>query len=120
MIFVDANRAAATTFGQKDNKKALNKRKKEMAAEHMKNYKKGDRDDAPVLDWETYYTKVQNNMIHLSLYSGAALQESTEHTSCSQRGGDIVVFLDTALDKTTFRIIGFFFFHAYILEHFAS
>ena len=59
MVFVDANRAAAINLiGQKDNKSALDKRKKEMVNE-QKNYKNGNRNDDPVLEWEAYYNKVQ-------------------------------------------------------------
>ena len=57
---MDANRAAATVMGEKDNKKALDRRRKEIVNEEKRNNRSGDMNDQPVLDWETYYNKVSS------------------------------------------------------------
>ena len=60
-MFVDKSRGMAVLMGEKDNKKALDKRKKNLIKEKMK-YGKSSRDDEideVDLNWEHYYNKVE-------------------------------------------------------------
>ena len=56
-MFVDTNRGMAVTMGEKDNKKAIDKRKKNLIKEQLK-YGKGVAEEVE-LSWDHYYAKVE-------------------------------------------------------------
>jgi hypothetical protein len=60
-MFVDKNRGMAVVMGEKDNKKAMEQRKKNIAKEKMKYGRgagMGAEEDEITLSWESYYNKV--------------------------------------------------------------
>ena len=59
-MFVDKNRGMAVLMGEKDNKKAIDKRRKNLIKEKQKYGKSaGDLEDEVDLNWDHYYTKVK-------------------------------------------------------------
>ena len=59
-MFVDTNRGMAVVMGEKDNKMAINKRKKNLMKEKLKYGTCGGNEfeEEVALSWDHYYTKV--------------------------------------------------------------
>ena len=57
-MFVDKNRGISVVMGEKDNKMAMDKRKKNLIKEKLK-YGKNCFEEEVELKWEHYYTKVE-------------------------------------------------------------
>ena len=59
-MFVDTNRGMAVLMGEKDNKKAIDKRKKNLIKEKLKYGK--DVVEEVELSWDHYYAKVESQI----------------------------------------------------------
>ena len=68
-MFVDKNRGISVVMGEKDNKQAMEKRRKNLIKERLK-YGKAGIEEEVELKWDHYYTKVDilRNCVYANIY----------------------------------------------------
>ena len=80
-MFVDKSRGISVVMGEKDNKQAMDKRRKNLIKEKLK-YGKAGIEEEVELKWDHYYTKVdifKKLCFSTQLFLGQALSCSAKH-----------------------------------------